>query len=808
LLLCGIRPGSQVYQSVVCAFPTLPCRFSQSANYVPRQYAAPGAHLDYVKVFRLAKRVPDLCHMLRNVLAKDSMELWRGVVIVGRAGDGLAGRATVRLRWIPAFAGMTVWVSTTVLTLTQRIHVIPNAGGIECNLHEFSKRYPALLCDSRADKVCCRGRSHIESSEFDKSGPLLISNQPPRAIHDANSQFRSVFDSSVLYTILYNRVQHGSLQLELHLREAWGMALRSQRLRDVNRQGDALRMGMDWTVDDLGKPQVLVESVTGCSHPSSVHLGDLVEQAKFGVYTRGGKPAEFYCTDICDGVAQAHAGMRFSLPSRDIISYMTEIHALAHPHDAMVCISTADKAVPGHLMAMARVNLPAIHIPGGTQTNGPCNMSSELMYPLGIMRDKGEITEEELIAKQKHACPTPGSCQFMGTASSNQVIAEALGLALPGSALIPAAMRELTRMARDAGEQVMTLLEENIRPSDILTPEAFHNALVLHAAVGGSTNLLIHLPAIAAEVGIEILPQQFDEIGREVPVLTDVKTYGTHPVEYVWYCGGVPALMKEVREFLHLDCLTVTGKTIGENLEDLEESGWFDEVEGYLENHGLQKGEVLYPIERPYKSGGTIAVLTGNLAPEGAVMKHVAADPRTHQMVGRAVPFDREDDAIAGVKNDEIKPGDVMVIRYEGLRSTGMPEMYFCTTVISARPDLEASTAIITDGRYSGAAKGPAIGHVMPEAALGGPLALVESDDLISIDVPARRLEIVGVRGEHKSPEEIEAILEERRSNWRPPALKHEAGVLSLYTREASASTNGLPAEVAPRAETKSAPRQ
>ena len=585
------------------------------------------------------------------------------------------------------------------------------------------------------------------------------------------------------------------------------MALRSQRLRDVNRQGDALRMGMDWTVDDLGKPQVLVESVTGCSHPSSVHLGDLVEQAKFGVYTRGGKPAEFYCTDICDGIAQAHAGMRFSLPSRDIISYMTEIHALAHPHDAMVCISTADKAVPGHLMAMARVNLPAIHIPGGTQTNGPCNMSSELMYPLGIMRDKGQITEEELIAKQKHACPTPGSCQFMGTASSNQVISEALGLALPGSALIPAPLRELTRMARDAGEQVMTLLEKNIRPRDILTPEAFHNALVLHAAVGGSTNLLLHLPAIAQEVGIEIRPQQFDEIGRKVPVLTNVKTYGTHPVEYVWYCGGVPALMQEVKDFLYLDCLTVTGKTIGENLVDLEQSGWFDEIAGYLENHGLRKDEVLYPIERPYKSGGTIAVLTGNLAPEGAVMKHVAADPRTHQMVGRAVPYDCEDDAIAGVKSDEIKPGDIMIIRYEGLRSSGMPEMYFCTTVISARPDLEASTAIITDGRYSGAAKGPAIGHVMPEAALGGPLALVESDDLISIDVPARSLAIVGVQGERRSPEEIERILEERRAHWRPPARKHEAGVLSLYAREADPSTNGLPANVTARSLPESTPR-
>ena len=292
-----------------------------------------------------------------------------------------------------------------------------------------------------------------------------------------------------------------------------------------------------------------------------------------------------------------------------------------------------------------------------------------------------------------------------------------------------------------------------------------------------------------------------------MPVLTDVKTYGTHPVEYIWYCGGVPALMNEVKDFLHLDCLTVTGKTIGENLDDLEESGWFEEIAGYLDNHGVRKEEVLYPIEKPYKSGGTIAVLTGNLAPEGAVMKHVAADPRTHQMTGRAVPYDREEDAIEGVTNDEIKPGDVMVIRYEGLRSSGMPEMYFCTTVISARPDLEASTAIITDGRYSGAAKGPAIGHVMPEAALGGPLALVEKDDLIEIDVPARSLAIVGVKGERKSPAEIDSILADRRSRWQPPALKHEAGVLSLYRREASASTNGLPANVAARSLPESLPR-
>ena len=295
---------------------------------------------------------------------------------------------------------------------------------------------------------------------------------------------------------------------------------------------------------------------------------------------------------------------------------------------------------------------------------------------------------------------------------------------------------------------------------------------------------------------------------RKVPVLTDVKTYGTHPVEYIWYCGGVPALMNEVKEFLYLDCLTVTGKTIGENLADLEQSGWFDEIAGYLDNHGLRKEQVLHPIEQPYKTGGTIAVLTGNLAPEGAVMKHVAADPRTHQMVGRAVPYDCEEDAIAGVKNDEIKPGDAMIIRYEGLRSTGMPEMYFCTTVISARPDLEASTAIITDGRYSGAAKGPNIGHVMPEAALGGPLALVEKDDLIEIDVPARSLNIVGVRGERKPPAEIDRILAERRTRWQPPTLKHQAGVLSLYAREAAdVATNGPAANVTVRPRTESTPR-
>jgi dihydroxy-acid dehydratase len=567
--------------------------------------------------------------------------------------------------------------------------------------------------------------------------------------------------------------------------------LRSQRLRRVNHQGDALRLGMNWTEEDLAKPQILVESAYGMGHPGTYHFRPLIEEVSNGVFEAGGKPGVFYASDICDGVAQAHSGMSYSLVSRDIQAALIEVHALGHPHDGMVLISGNDKSVPAHLMAIARCDLPAIHVPGGTQLNAPHFTTSDQMWGLGAAVERGELPREELELQQRGACPTCGACQFMGSASSGQVISEALGLALPGTALIPSPLTRHLRVARAAGKQVLRLVEQDLRPSKILTRESFHNAIVLHAAVGGSTNSLLHLPAIAREAGLEVSIDDFDRIHRQVPVLANAKTTGRYPVEYLWYAGGVPAVMREVRDLLHLDCLTVTGKTLGENLEEIERSTFYFETGGFLANVKVDAAEILRPRSDPFGPEGGVAVLRGNLAPGGAVIKHFSVPREMHVHTGPARVFDTEDLAVQALLNREIKPGDVVVIRYEGPRANGMPEMYYATAIIAASKELTATCAVVTDGRYSGAAKGPAVGHVSPEALDGGPIALLEDGDLIEINVPQRRLAIVGTTAGPLQPEAVDTLLAERRQRWTRPKPRHQKGILSLYSRVAASPTDG-----------------
>jgi dihydroxy-acid dehydratase len=569
--------------------------------------------------------------------------------------------------------------------------------------------------------------------------------------------------------------------------------LRSQRLRQVNFQGDALRLGMNWTEEDLAKPQVLVDSAFGQGHPGTFHFRPLIEEVSNGVFEAGGKPGVFTVSDICDGVAQAHAGMSYSLVSRDVMAAMIEIHALGHPHDGMVLISGNDKSVPAHLMAIARCNLPAIHLPGGTQLNGPDFVTSDQMWGMGAAVQRGELPLEELERAQAVACPTCGACQFMGSASTGQVLAEALGLAWPGSALIPVPLTRHLRLARLAGKQVLKLIAEDITPRRILTRQAFENAIVLHAAVGGSTNALLHLPVIAREVGIELTLDDFDRIHQRVPVLANAKTTGRYPVEYLWYAGGVPAVMLELRDMLNLDCLTVTGKTLGENLADIERSGFFGETRGYLNNVNVPPQEILRPRSRPFGPEGGIAVLRGNLAPAGSVVKYFSVPDEMHVHVGPARVFDSEDSATQALLARQVQPGDVVVIRYEGPRANGMPEMYFATAIVAADPALNTTTAIVTDGRYSGAAKGPAVGHVAPEALEGGPIGLVEDGDLIEIHIPERRLALVGAAGQRLSAEQIDHVLSQRRAAWSPPPPRHTTGILSLFARVAGGSDVGAP---------------
>jgi dihydroxy-acid dehydratase len=568
--------------------------------------------------------------------------------------------------------------------------------------------------------------------------------------------------------------------------------LRSQRLREVNFQGDALRLGMNWTEDDLAKPQVLVESAYGMGHPGTFHFRTLIEEVSNGVFEAGGKPAEFVVSDICDGVVQATEGMSYSLISRDVMAAMIEIHALGHPHDAMVLISGNDKSVPAHLLAMARCDLPAVHVPGGTQLNAPDYVTSNQMWEMGAAVRRGELSKDELVLAQLGACPTCGACQFMGSAATGQVLAEALGLALPGSALVPQPLTKLLRYARAAGKQVLRLLADDVTPRRILTFEAFENAIVLHAAIGGSTNTLLHLPEIAREAGVEVTVDDFDRIHRDVPVLADVMTTGRYPAEYFWYAGGVPALMLELRDLLHLDCLTVTGKTLGENLEEVERDMFFmRERLGYLRNVKVRRDEIIRPRDEPFATDGGIAILRGNIAPGGAMVKTFSVPEEMHVHTGPARVFEDEPEAIDALIERRITPGDVIVIRYEGPHANGMPEMYFAAAILSADPELNHTTAIVTDGRYSGAMRGPCIGHVAPEALDGGPIALIEENDLIELDVPDRRLAVVGVDGEPRSEDEMTEILADRRARWSPRPPRHSQGILALYERIASDASHG-----------------
>ena len=567
--------------------------------------------------------------------------------------------------------------------------------------------------------------------------------------------------------------------------------MRSQDVRKLAPEMDPLRMGMGWTEEDLEKPQILVESTFGDSHPGSAHLFELVNLAAQGVQEAGGKAARYFATDICDGMAQGHDGINYSLASRDAICNLIEIHERATTFDAGVFIASCDKAVPAHLMAIGRTNLPTVMVTGGVMDAGPGLLTLEQIGMYSAMCARGEISEEKFKWYKHHACPSCGACSFMGTASTMQIMAESLGLMLPGTALLPAMCEDLRTAAERAGRQAMFLAEKNLRPHDMVTMESFENAIMVHAAISGSTNALMHIPAIAHEFGIDLDADTFDRMHRGAHYLLDIRPAGRFPAQYFYYAGGVPRVMEEIKSMLHLDAMTVTGKTLGENLEELQKSGYYEKCDEYLKTTGLARTDVIRSFEKPIGSDGTIAVLRGNLAPEGAVIKHSAVPKKMHHALLRARPFDCEEDAIDAILKHRIQPGDAVFIRYEGPRGSGMPEMFYTGEAICADPKLASSVALITDGRFSGASRGPVIGHVSPEAAVGGPIALVEPDDLIQIDVHNRKLAIVGVKGEPKTPEEMEAILTERRANWKPKAPKYTKGLLKLYSQHAVSPMKG-----------------
>ena len=591
------------------------------------------------------------------------------------------------------------------------------------------------------------------------------------------------------------------------------MHLRSQQVRTLAPENDPLKIGMGWTVGDLSKPQILVESTYGDSHPGSAHLNQFVEQAVQAVNEHGGKAARYYATDMCDGIAQGHDGINYSLPHREAIVNLVEAQANASVYDGGVFIASCDKSMPAMLMSIGRLkDMSAIVVTGGVMeahtlpekyiVKDPACKINELLTleqigKFDAWEKTGVIPNDQLDYYKQHACPSCGACSFMGTASTMQVMAEALGLMLPGTALMPATASELKQAAYDSGVQLMRLVEQGITAKDIVTKKSFENAIMVHAAISGSTNATMHLPAIAHEFGIEIDADTFDRMHRGAHYLLNIRPSGDWTAQYFYYAGGVPRVMEEIKSMLHLDVMTVTGKTLGENLDELKRNGFYDHCDEILRQKTAGLGipvsrtDIIHTFEDAKGTDGSIAILKGNLAPEGSVIKHTACPKNMFQATLRAKPYDSEEECIAAVLHGEVQPGDAIFIRYEGPRGSGMPEMFYTGEAICADPKLASSVALITDGRFSGASRGPVIGHVSPEAAVGGPIALVEEGDLIQIDVPNRVLAIVGVLGERKTPEEMEQILAARRAKWLPRELKYKKGLLKLYSQHAVSPMKG-----------------
>lgn len=525
-----------------------------------------------------------------------------------------------------------------------------------------------------------------------------------------------------------------------------------------------------FTDEELSRPLIGIVNSYNELAPGHVHLKLIAEAVKAGVRMAGGTPLEFSTIGVCDGIAMNHLGMKYSLASREIIADSIEIMAIAHPFDGLVFITNCDKIVPGMLMAAARLNIPAIFISGGPMLAGRYqgrDVSLTTMFEGVGAVQAGRMREEELKELEDCACPGCGSCAGMFTANTMNCLTEALGMGLPGHGTIPAVHAARLRLAKEAGQKVLELVERDIRPRDIMTEAAFRNAVAVDMALGGSTNTCLHLPAIAREVGIELPLQVFDEASRRVPQLCKLDPAGNHHIQDLHEAGGIPAVMAELYRagLLEGNCLTVTGRTVAE----------------ICQGRKVYNREVIRPVEDPYSPDGGLAILYGSLAPEGAVVKKGAVLPEMMVHKGPARVFDSEEEAFEAIISGRIKPGDVVVIRYEGPRGgPGMREMLSPTAALAGM-GLDSSVALITDGRFSGASRGASIGHVSPEAAAGGPLSLVKEGDLISIDIPGRRLDLL------VEEEEIER----RKKEWRPPAPKITGGYLARYARQVSSGARG-----------------
>ena len=524
------------------------------------------------------------------------------------------------------------------------------------------------------------------------------------------------------------------------------------------------------TQEEMKKPLVGIVSSYNEIVPGHMNLDKIVNAVKLGVAMAGGTPVVFPAIAVCDGIAMGHIGMKYSLVTRDLIADSTEAMAIAHQFDALVMVPNCDKNVPGLLMAAARVNVPTVFVSGGPMLAGHVKgqkTSLSSMFEAVGSYAAGKMSEEDVLDYEQHACPTCGSCSGMYTANSMNCLTEAIGMGLQGNGTIPAVYSERIKLAKHAGMKVMELLEKNIRPRDILTEKAFMNALTVDMALGCSTNTMLHLPAIAHEAGVEINLDIANELSAKTPNLCHLAPAGHTYMEELNEAGGIYAVMNELNKkgLLYTDLITATGKTVGENIKGCEN----------------KNPEVIRPIDNPYSQTGGIAVLKGNLAVNGSVVKRSAVVPEMMVHEGPARVFDCEEDAIAAIKGGKIVPGDVVVIRYEGPKGgPGMREMLNPTSAIAGM-GLGSSVALITDGRFSGASRGASIGHVSPEAAVGGPIALVEEGDIIKINIPENKLDFV------ISEEELAA----RKAKWQPREPKVTTGYLARYAKMVTSGNRG-----------------
>lgn len=529
------------------------------------------------------------------------------------------------------------------------------------------------------------------------------------------------------------------------------------------------------TKEEMDRPLVGIVSSYNEIVPGHMNLDKITQAVKLGVAMSGGTPVMFPAIAVCDGIAMGHVGMKYSLVTRDLIADSTEAMAMAHQFDALVMIPNCDKNVPGLLMAAARLNVPTVFVSGGPMLAGHLNghkTSLSSMFEAVGAYAAGKLDEDGLTECEMKTCPTCGSCSGMYTANSMNCLTEVLGMGLKGNGTIPAVYSERIRLAKHAGMQVMEMYRKNIRPRDIMTKEAILNALTVDMALGCSTNSMLHLPAIAHEIGMDFDISFANEISAKTPNLCHLAPAGPTYIEDLNEAGGVYAVMNELNKkgLLHTECMTVTGKTVGENIKDCVNLN----------------PEVIRPIDNPYSQTGGLAVLKGNLAPDGGVVKRSAVVEEMMVHEGPARVFDCEEDAIAAIKGGKIVEGDVVVIRYEGPKGgPGMREMLNPTSAIAGM-GLGSSVALITDGRFSGASRGASIGHVSPEAAVGGPIALVEEGDIISINIPELKLEI------KVSDEEMQA----RKAKWQPREPKVTTGYLARYAAMVTSGNRGAILEV------------